>query len=119
VQTYVSRDGTITAGDHIGGGAGSDALPLGGRSERPYLTPDEMSSSAADQIPKLDKAVATNNVSDGVKYTARAVKCGTAFDGPKDALYRAAMTKDPAAQMAILKEAGIGSVAELRGMLGL
>jgi hypothetical protein len=78
-----------------------------------------MSSSAADQIPKLDKAVAANNVSDGVKYTARAVKCGTAFSGPKDALYRAAMTKDPALQVQILKEAGIGSVADLRGMLGL
>ena len=119
VWTHVSSDGTITAGEHIGGGAGSDALPLGGRSERPYLTADEMSSSAADQIPKLDKAVAANNVSDGVKYTARAVKCGTAFSGPKDALYRAAMTKDPALQVQILKEAGIGSVAELRGMLGL
>jgi len=118
VWTHVSSDGTITAGEHIGGGAGSDALPLGGRSERPYLTADEMSSSAADQIPKLDKAVAANNVSDGVKYTARRSSAAR-LQRAKGCAVPGAMTKDPALQVQILKEAGIGSVAELRGMLGL
>ena len=120
MQTHVSSNGTTTVADHIGGAQGTEALPMDQRFGAPrQLTPDEMKLSAAEQIPKLDKAVAANNVSDSVKYTARAVNCGAPFEGSREALMQAAMTKDPALQVEILKQAGITSVAELRGMLGL
>jgi hypothetical protein len=117
VPTYVSKNGTVTVGPHVGGAPGTEALPMEERFGAPrQLTPDEMKLSAADQILKLD-GVAPKNISDGVKYAARAIKCGTGFDGPTDAIMRAAMIKDPAQQAAILKEAGINSVAELRARL--
>ena len=53
------------------------------------------------------------------RSTARAVNCGAPFEGSREALMQAAMTKDPALQVEILRQAGITSVAELRGMLGL
>jgi hypothetical protein len=120
IQTHVSSNGTTTVANHIGGAQGTEALPMDQRFGAPrQLTPDEMKLSAAEQIPKLDKAVAANNISDSVKYTARAVNCGAPFEGSREALMQAAMTKDPALQVEILKQAGITSVAELRGMLGL
>ena len=114
----VSSDGTITIGDHVGGAAGSEALPMDQRFNAPVqLSPAERAASVAHQLDGLDKAASANNVSGGVKFAARAIKDGAGFDGPTDAVMRAAMTKDPAAQMAILKEAGIGSVADLRARL--
>jgi hypothetical protein len=115
---YVSSDGTIIVGDHVGGSAGSEALPMDQRFNVPVqLSPAERAASVAHQLDGLDKAASANNVSGGVKFAARAIKDGAGFDGPTDAVMRAAMTKDPAAQMAILKEAGIGSVADLRARL--
>jgi hypothetical protein len=114
----VSSDGKITIGDHVGGSAGSEALPMDQRFNAPVqLSPTERAASVAHQLDGLDQAASANNVSGGVKFAARAIKDGAGFDGPTDAVMRAAMTKDPAAQMAILKEAGIGSVADLRARL--
>lgn len=114
----VSSDGTITVGDHVGGSAGSEALPMDQQFGPPVkLTPAEQAASVAHQMDGLNQAVAQNNVSGGVKFAARAIKDGAGFDGPTDAIMRAASTKDPAAQMAILKEAGIDSVADLQARL--
>jgi hypothetical protein len=114
----VASDGTITVGDHVGGSAGSEALPMDQRFDAPVqLTAAEQAQSVAHQLEGLNQAVAQNNVSGGVKFAARAIKDGAGFDGPADAIMRAAMTKDPAKQMAILKEAGIGSVADLQARL--
>jgi hypothetical protein len=114
----VSSDGTITVGDHVGGSAGTEALPMDQQFGPPVkLTPAEQAASVAHQMDGLNQAVAQNNVSGGVKFAARAIKDGAGFDGPTDAIMRAASTKDPAAQMAILKEAGIDSVADLQARL--
>ena len=115
---YVTSDGRIIVGDHVGGAAGTEALPMDERFGAPVeLTPAEQAESVAHQLHSLDQAVAQNNVSGGVKFAARAIKDGAGFDGPTDAVMRAAMNKDPAAQMVILHEAGIDSVADLQARL--
>ena len=115
---HVSKDGVITVGDHVGG-ARPDALPVADQHAAPYrLTEAENDASAADHIAKLDETVGADNISNAIKDAARANKNGVPFDGPKDVLMRAAMAKgDPAAQLRILKEAGIGSAAELRARM--
>jgi hypothetical protein len=119
---YVARDGTVTVGDHVGGAAGGEALPMNQQFNSPVqLSAAERAESVAHQLEGLDKAVVSGpsgDVSGGVKFAARAIKDGARFDGPTDAVMRAAMTKDPAEQMAILNEAGIKSVADLRARTG-
>ena len=109
---HVTSDGRIIAGDHVGGSAGTEALPMDERFGAPVeLTPAQRAESVAHQLQALDNA---DRVSSAVKAAARAIKDGAGFDGPTDAIMQAAMNKDPAAQMAILNEAGIGSVSDLQ-----